>query len=35
MNNNAIKLNLGCGEYCVDGWVNVDYSLNARLAKYK
>ena len=28
-----MKLNLGCGAEVVDGWVNVDYSLGARLAK--
>ena len=27
------KLNLGCGPQVVDGWVNVDYSLGAKLAK--
>ena len=26
-------LNLGCGSQVVDGWVNVDYALGARLAK--
>jgi len=26
------KLNLGCGQQVVDGWVNVDYSLGARIA---
>jgi SAM-dependent methyltransferase len=28
-----MKLNLGCGAHVVDGWVNVDYALGARLAK--
>ncbi len=28
-----MKLNLGCGAHFVDGWVNVDYALGARLAK--
>jgi len=28
-----VKLNLGCGDQCPDGWVNVDYSLGAKLAK--
>lgn len=28
-----MKLNLGCGATFVDGWVNVDYSLGARLSK--
>ena len=28
-----MKLNLGCGTQIVDGWLNVDYSLGARLAK--
>ena len=28
-----MKLNLGCGSQVVEGWVNVDYSLGARLAK--
>jgi SAM-dependent methyltransferase len=27
-----IKLNLGCGDQVVDGWVNVDYALGARMA---
>jgi ubiquinone/menaquinone biosynthesis C-methylase UbiE len=30
----AIKLNLGCGSNVVDGWINVDYALGAKLAKY-
>ena len=29
----VIKLNLGCGDKIVDDWVNVDYSLGARLSK--
>ena len=28
-----LKLNLGCGNHAPDGWVNVDFSLGARLAK--
>jgi len=28
-----IKLNLGCGSKVVEGWVNVDYSLGARISK--
>jgi predicted SAM-dependent methyltransferase len=28
-----IKLNLGCGNQFANGWVNVDYSVGARLAK--
>lgn len=28
-----MKLNLGCGENVPSGWVNVDYSLGARLTK--
>ena len=28
-----IKLNLGCGNRAVNGWVNVDHALGARLAK--
>ena len=28
-----IKLNLGCGENVVDGWVNTDYSIGARIGK--
>ncbi len=28
-----MKLNLGCGATVVDGWVNVDYSLGAKLSK--
>lgn len=29
----TIKLNLGCGDQIVEDWINVDYSLGARLAK--
>lgn len=29
-----MKLNLGCGSQVIDGWVNVDYSIGARLAKF-
>jgi SAM-dependent methyltransferase len=29
----GVKLNLGCGKQVVDGWLNVDYSLGARMAK--
>ncbi len=28
-----VKLNLGCGSQVVDGWINVDYALGARLMK--
>ncbi len=28
-----MKLNLGCGLSVVDGWINVDYALGARLTK--
>jgi SAM-dependent methyltransferase len=28
-----MKLNFGCGSQVIDGWVNVDYALGARLAK--
>lgn len=28
-----MRLNLGCGMQVVDGWLNVDYSLGARLTK--
>jgi SAM-dependent methyltransferase len=28
-----MKLNLGCGANVVDGWINVDYALGAKLAK--
>jgi ubiquinone/menaquinone biosynthesis C-methylase UbiE len=28
-----MKLNLGCGAQVVDGWINVDYALGARLSK--
>ena len=28
-----MKLNLGCASQVVDGWINVDYALGARLAK--
>ena len=30
-----IKLNLGCGMQVVKGWINVDYSLGARLLKFR
>jgi len=28
----GVKLNLGCGAQVVDGWINVDYGLGARMA---
>jgi predicted SAM-dependent methyltransferase len=28
-----VKVNLGCGSQVLDGWLNVDYALGARLAK--
>lgn len=28
-----MKLNLGCGDAVVDGWINVDYAIGARLIK--
>lgn len=28
-----MNLNLGCGSHLIDGWVNVDYALGARLMK--
>jgi len=28
-----MKLNLGCAEQIIEGWVNVDYALGARLVK--
>jgi ubiquinone/menaquinone biosynthesis C-methylase UbiE len=28
-----MKLNLGCGSQYTDGWINVDYSLGARITK--
>ena len=28
-----MKLNLGCGSQVINGWINVDYALGARLAK--
>jgi len=31
--NGALKLHLGCGHLVVDGWVNVDYAVGARLAQ--
>ena len=31
---NNLKLNLGCGLVAPDGWVNIDISYNAFLAKY-
>jgi len=30
----VIRLNLGCGPKRIDGWINVDYAIAARLAKY-
>jgi len=30
-----VKLNLGCGFHTPEGWINVDYALGARLAKYR
>jgi hypothetical protein len=30
----AIALNLGCGLSIAPGWINIDNSPNARLAKY-
>jgi len=27
-----LKLNLGCGQQVLEGWINVDYALGARLA---
>ncbi len=27
------RLNIGCGAQVVDGWVNVDYAIGARLSK--
>jgi len=32
---NPIRLNLGCGLQAPLGWINVDGSWNARLAKYR
>ncbi|HTQ60795.1 MAG TPA: methyltransferase domain-containing protein [Candidatus Solibacter sp.] len=32
--NGLLRLNLGCGLRTVDGWINVDGSWNARLAKH-
>jgi len=28
-----LKINLGCGSQILEGWVNVDYSLGAKMAK--
>ena len=28
-----LKLNLGCGNQFIDGWINVDYSLGSKLSK--
>ncbi len=28
-----VKLNLGCGNQFIDGWINVDYSLGSKLSK--
>lgn len=33
MQQRELKLNLGCGPHIVNGWVNVDAALGARLAK--
>jgi predicted SAM-dependent methyltransferase len=30
---NMKKLNLGCAQHVVDGWINVDYALGARIFK--
>jgi predicted SAM-dependent methyltransferase len=32
-NGSAVKLNLGCGLQCPDGWLNIDSSMGARLSK--
>lgn len=29
-----LKLNLGCGHHILPGWINVDYALGARFAKF-
>ena len=29
-----VKLNLGCGLQCPDGWINIDSSMGARLSKF-
>lgn len=31
--NTSINLNLGCSGQIIDGWINVDYALGARLSK--
>jgi len=33
MRTGLTRLNLGCASQIVDGWINVDYALGARLAK--
>ena len=30
---NEYKLNLGCGAQVIDGWVNIDYAIGARISK--
>jgi len=29
------KVNLGCGINCLDGWINIDNSINAKLSKHQ
>lgn len=31
---NRMKLNLGCGLQCPEGWINIDSSMGARLSKH-
>lgn len=33
MEMSLIRLNLGCGETVIDGWINVDYALGARIRR--
>ena len=34
MKKSVLKLNLGCGPVIIDGWINVDYAIGARLNKF-
>jgi len=35
MKHNSDKVNLGCGIFVIQGWINIDFSLNAWLARHK
>jgi SAM-dependent methyltransferase len=34
LNKSIVKVNLGCGEKWVHGWINIDWSWNARIRKH-